>query len=213
MSPRYDAPHRALQDRFGTRALADRLDQAAVHDFVSEEEREFIESRDMFFLATVDGGGMPSVSYKGGDPGFVRVVDKKTLAFPHYDGNGMFVSTGNIGATANVGLLFLDFETPHRIRVHGRARTDPDDPLLGEIRGAQLVTRVAVSEVFVNCPRYLHRYRKVEASRFVPRGDADPPGADWKRIDVLQDVLPEGERAAPEDTIDIETYEALRKGE
>ena len=75
----------------------------------------------MFFLATCDADGNPQCSYKGGDPGFVRVVDDRTLAFPVYDGNGMFLSLGNIRAHANVGMLFIDFEHPNRVRVNGVA--------------------------------------------------------------------------------------------
>jgi uncharacterized protein YecE (DUF72 family) len=67
----------------------------------------------------VDGSGQPTCSYRGGDPGFVKVVEPGTIAFPSYDGNGMFLSMGNIRATAKVGLLFIDFETPHRLRVQG----------------------------------------------------------------------------------------------
>lgn len=213
MSEFYGSHHRALQDRFETRPLADRLKSLTVHDWISDEERLFIESRDMFFLATVDERGMPSVSYKGGDPGFVRVVDTKTLAFPSYDGNGMFFSSGNICATGNVGLLFVDFEHPHRVRAHGRASVSANDPLMGETPGAELIVRVAVRELFVNCPRYLHRYRKVEASRFVPRGAGLVPTADWKRIDILQDVLSQSDRgrAAEAGLISVDEYEEIRK--
>ena len=86
---------RSLQDRFDTRAIADRIDELLVHDTIDEGDRAFIEARDMFFLATADAEGRPTCSYKGGEPGFVRVVDEHTLAFPNYDGNGMYLSTGN----------------------------------------------------------------------------------------------------------------------
>lgn len=208
MTKIYADSHRALQDRFQTRALADRVASITVHDGVTDEERAFIESRDMLFLSTIDSRGFPSVSYKGGDPGFVRVVDEKTLAFPSYNGNGMFYSTGNISANGKVGLLFLDFENPHRLRVHGQASVNIEDPLAVEIPGAELVVRVAIEELFVNCPRYVHRYRKVEESRFVPRGASVPPMPDWKRIDSVQDVLPTDEqrRAAAEGLMSVEEY-------
>ena len=215
MSTLYGDHHRALQDRFETRALADRIEATTVHDFLTEEERGFVESRDMVFLSTVDERGYPSVSYKGGDPGFVRALDEKTLVLPIYDGNGMFVSAGNISAAGKVGLLFVDFETgAHRLRVHGNATIDADDSLVGEITGAELVVRIAVEEVFPNCPRYVHRYRKLQASSYVPRGDT-PPLPAWKRVDGFQDVLAPGdrERAEAEGLLTIEEYMAIEDHE
>ena len=196
MSSLYGKHQRELQERFGTVALADRLERVAVHRQIDETNKAFIEGRDMFFLSTVDSGGRPTVSYKGGDPGFVRVLDPQTIAFPSYNGNGMFYSMGNVSASGQVGLLFIDFETPHRLRLQGGAAIDPEDPLLGDFCGAELVVRVTVTDLFVNCPRYVHRYGKVEASRYVPRDGEEVPVAEWKRIDALQDVLSEQDRAA-----------------
>jgi hypothetical protein len=193
--------------------MADLLEQVIVHPEIEEAERAFIEARDMFFLATVDGSGQPTCSYKGGDSGFVKVVDPATLAFPSYDGNGMFLSMGNIRATARVGLLFIDFETPHRLGVQGTAAVREADPLLAAYPGADLVVRVAVSQVFVNCSRYVHRYQRVKASRYVPRAGCETPFAEWKRIDVVQEALPPrdaGKTAKAGGTITIEEYEAKR---
>ena len=209
----YGDEQRALQQRFQTGRMADLLEQVIVHPEIEEAERAFIEARDMFFLATVDGSGQPTCSYKGGDPGFVKVVDPATLAFPSYDGNGMFLSMGNIRATARVGLLFIDFETPHRLRVQGTAAVREADPLLAAYPGADLVVRVAVSQVFVNCSRYVHRYQRVKASRYVPRAGCETPFAEWKRIDVVQEALPSrdaGKTAKAGGTITIEEYEAKR---
>jgi hypothetical protein len=209
----YGDGQRALQQRFQTGRMADLLEQVIVHPEIQEAERAFIEARDMFFLATVDGSGQPTCSYKGGDPGFVKVVDPATLAFPSYDGNGMFLSMGNIRATARVGLLFIDFETPHRLRIQGTAAVREADPLLAAYPGADLVVRVAVSQVFVNCSRYVHRYRRVKASRYVPRAGCETPFAEWKRIDVVQEALPPrdaGKTAKAGGTITIEEYEAKR---
>jgi predicted pyridoxine 5'-phosphate oxidase superfamily flavin-nucleotide-binding protein len=171
----------------------------------------------MFFLATVDAGGQPTCSYKGGDPGFVKVVEPATIAFPSYDGNGMFLSMGNIRATARIGLLFIDFETPHRLRVQGTASVNDRDPLLAAYPGADLVVRVAVSRIFVNCSRYVHKYQRVRSSRYVPRAQCETPFAEWKRIDVVQEVLPPrdaGKTAKAGGTITVEEYEAkLAAGE
>ena len=135
---------------------------------IDEHAKTFIESRDMFFLATCDDEGNPQCSYKGGEPGFVRVIDEHTLAFPVYDGNGMFLSLGNIRAHANVGMLFIDFEKPNRTRVNGVATVDEHDPLIATFPGAILVVRVATTQVFPNCGRYIHKMQLVERSKFVP---------------------------------------------
>src|SRR5215210_7835131 len=142
MSELYHQGNRALQDRFDTRRLADRLEQVKVHDRFTPDDRAFIERLDMFFLATADAAGQPTCSYKGGDPGFVRVVDERTLAFPSYDGNGMYLSMGNVALNPAVGLLFIDFERQRRMRVDGTATLRPDDPLLALYPEAQLVVRV-----------------------------------------------------------------------
>lgn len=215
MSNFYTDGQRAVQDQFQTTRMADLLHQVIVHADVQDAERAFIESRDMFFLATVDGDGRPTCSYKGGDPGFVRVVDAGTIAFPLYDGNGMFLSLGNIRTTTQVGLLFIDFETPHRLRVQGTASADPTDPLLRDFPGADVLVRVAVSEIFVNCSRYVHKYQRVAASRYVPREDCATPFAEWKRIDLVQEALPPRDAGKTEQaggTITVEEYEAKRAG-
>lgn len=190
MSTLYGPQHQALQDRFDTRRLAERVSEAIVAPTIGEQHQRFIESRDFFFLTTIDHRGFPTVSHKGGHPGFVRVADPATLVFPSYDGNGMFLSMGNISANPKVGLLFIDFETPHRVRVHGSASVSADDPLIGQFPGAELLVRVAVREIFINCPRYIHQYRRVADSRYMPCAGSSPPPAQWKRIDALQDALP-----------------------
>ena len=149
----------------------------------------------MFFLATADAEGRPQCSYKGGAPGFVRVVDEHTIAFPNYDGNGRYMSMGNALANPNVGLLFIDFEGRKRLRLNGVASVDFDDPLRSEWPEAQFVVRVRATEVFPNCPRYIHEYRLVQRSRFVPKEEAETPVPAWKRTDWAQDVLPEHDPA------------------
>jgi uncharacterized protein len=186
----FHAGSRALQDDFDTRALADRIDSLLVHDRIDAHARDFIESRDMFFLATADAEGRPTCSYKGGEPGFIRVVDDRTVAFPVYDGNGMFLSAGNILVQPHVGMLFIDFEHADRMRLDGTASIDPQDPLGREYHEALLVVRVTVRALYPNCPRYIHRYERVSSSRFVPRVGAITPVPDWKRSDWARDVLP-----------------------
>lgn len=188
----YHEGSRRLQDRWDTRRLADRIHERVGRGAITDEDRAYIERMDMFFLATADAQGRPQCSYKGGAPGFVRVLDERTLAFPSYDGNGMYLSAGNVLVNPHVGLLFIDFraERPSRLRVNGRASIDEGDPLLADYPHAQLVVRVGVDHVFPNCPRYIHRMELVERSRFVPEPGAEPPIPDWKRFDWACDVLP-----------------------
>jgi predicted pyridoxine 5'-phosphate oxidase superfamily flavin-nucleotide-binding protein len=189
----YRDSHRALQDAFDTRRLADRLASVAGDDLTAF--RDFIEARDMFFIATADADGQPQSSYKGGDPGFVRVVDDHTLAFPVYDGNGMFLTMGNVTENHLVGLLFIDFATGSRLRINGEASIDPADPLVAELPGAKLVVRVRPSAVFPNCRRYVHTHRPAERSVFVPVRDEQPPVPDWKRDEWFDGTLPAGDPA------------------
>src|SRR6266545_1484891 len=188
-APFYHEGQRRLQDRFDTRRRADRLDEPIVHEGIDDKQRAFIERLDMFFLATADADGRPNCSYKGGDSGFVRVLDERTGAFPSWDGNGMYVSAGNVLANPHVGMLVIDFERQSRLRLNGVASIDERDPLLADYPGAQLVVRVRVREVFPDCPRYIHKLQPVEASKYVPRAGCTSPVPDWKRSDLARDVL------------------------
>ena len=191
----YSPAARALQDRFDTRRMADRLADVKVHDRFTPEDGAFLERLDMFFLATVDATGQPTCSYKGGDPGFVTVVDDQTLAFPSYDGNGMYLSMGNVDETRRVGLLFVDFERQRRMRVDGTAELRLDDPLLARYPDAQFVVRVRAERIYPNCPRYIHKYQLVERSPFVPRVGMAAPIQGWKQSEWARDVLPAGDPA------------------
>jgi uncharacterized protein len=191
----YHGGSRELQDRFDTRRLADRIEERIVRETIDDDDRAFIEARDMFFLATADADGKPQCSYKGGEPGFVRVLDEGTIAFPSYDGNGMYLSMGNTLVNANVGLLFIDFEGRKRLRLNGVASVDLDDPLRAEWPEAQFVVRVNATEVFPNCPRYIHEYRLVKRSRFVPKTDCETPVPAWKQSEWAHDALPQNDPA------------------
>ena len=186
----YHAGMRRMQDRFDTRRLADRLDERLGRSAFTAEDREFIQSRPLFFLASADAQGRPDCSYKGGAPGFVRITADDELAFPSYDGNGMFRSLGNLLVNAAVGMLFIDFESPRRLRVNGCATIAEDDPLQAEFDGAQLVVRVRVTRIFPNCPRYIHRSAAAELSPYAPRPGYTPPEPKWKSMAMFADVLP-----------------------
>lgn len=189
MSKLYGKQHRQLQEQFETTKLADRLEEAICHTEFDDDAKGFIEHSGMFFLTTIDHLGRPTVSYKGGDAGFVKVINSNTLIFPSYDGNGMYLSMGNITENANIGMLFISFERPHRIRVQGTASISQDPALLAHYKEAELVVTVTLSELWQNCPRYIPKMEKVRDSRYVPRADCDTPLAEWKRTDLVQDVL------------------------
>lgn len=209
----YHEGSRRLQDHFDTRRLADRLEEVKVRPRFTDADRAFIEAQEMFFLATADARGQPTCSYKGGDPGFVRVLDEERLLFPGYDGNGMFLSMGNLLVNPRVGLLFIDFRKPGRLRVEGVASVHlpgdagprmtatagtPPEAAPG-FPGARYLVEVRVEHVFPNCSRYIHRATGFERSAFVPRGDEAPPVPEWKRQPWARDVLPEGDPTREED--------------
>ena len=187
MSELYGDAHRAFQDQHDTRRLADRLESLA-HAQFDANDQAFIEHAPFFFLSTVDDRGRPTVSYKGGAPGFVRVIEPGTLLFPVYDGNGMFLSLGNIASTAEVGLLFISFETPRRLRVQGSARVLPNQ---GAYRspGALHLIQIEADQIFVNCGRYIHKLEAGVLSPHVPDESGHQPFPAWKRIDIIADAL------------------------
>jgi predicted pyridoxine 5'-phosphate oxidase superfamily flavin-nucleotide-binding protein len=183
-----DARH--FQDRFDSRRLADRLEQTIVRNALTEEDQTFVRSRDFFFLATIDDQGWPHCSYKGGAPGFLQVLDAGHLAFPCYDGNGMYLSMGNLRGNGKLGLLLIDFEEPKRMRINGTAEIREDDPLLAEYHEAELVIRVTIERLWPNCPRYIHPHRREAQSPFVPKVGQPTPIPEWKTFEFVADVLP-----------------------
>lgn len=192
--PMYHEGMRQLQDARETRDLADRLEQVTLRHEFTEEDRAFLQRCCMVFVATADANARPDCSYKGGLPGFVHVLDEHTLAIPDYDGNGMYRTWGNVLVNPNVGLLFIDFEQPRRLRVNGKAQIRQDDPLCSEFPGAVFIVRVTATHIFPNCPRYIHKMQLVEHSVYTPRPDYTPPVPAWKTFDVLRDALPRRDR-------------------
>lgn len=187
----YHADQRVLQDRFDTRRLADRLEEVKVHAELSDADATFVAARDMLFLATSDPSGQPTCSIKAGPPGFIRVEDHRTLMFPWYDGNGMFLSAGNVAARPPVGMLFIDFEAQRRLRLEGDAELVEEPETVASHAGALFVVRVRLRRVYPNCPRYIPKYQLVEPSRFIPAPGETPPVPEWKNADWARDVLPQ----------------------
>lgn len=187
----YGPGARRLQDTFDSRRLADRLVEITVSDTIDERTRRFFEAASYFYLATVDADGFPDVSYKGGRPGFVRVVDDTTIQFPSYDGNGMFRSLGNIADTARIGMLFIrQDDRPARVRVHGTARVVTGAEVVASFPGAEAVVEVSVGRTFVNCPRYVHDLASGELSPYAPAAGYQPPEPEWKQWPQFADVVP-----------------------
>jgi predicted pyridoxine 5'-phosphate oxidase superfamily flavin-nucleotide-binding protein len=186
----YHDGNRALQDEFDSRRISDRLEEKLTRTAFTADDTAFIESAVYFFLATADAEGRPDCSFKGGTPGFVRVTGPSEMAFPDYDGNGMFKSLGNIRVNPNVGLLFIAMhDKPRRLRVNGTATVRRDDPLLAHTVGAQLIVRITARAIFPNCPRYIPTLTLSEPSIYAPRAGSDPPEPAWKGFDAFKDCV------------------------
>ena len=182
--------NRRLQDQFDSRRIADKLESFTRTAF-SDDDKSFIESAIYFFIATADAAGRPDCSFKGGMAGFARVTGPSELAFPDYDGNGMFKSLGNLAVNPNIGLLFIALhDKPRRLRVNGTATVSRDDPLLAHTVGAQLIVRVTARAIFPNCPRYIPTMQLVEPSVYTPRPAYDPPEPAWKSFPDFKDCVP-----------------------
>ncbi|MFI4934711.1 MAG: pyridoxamine 5'-phosphate oxidase family protein [Caulobacterales bacterium] len=187
----YHQGQRELQDRFASRALADRLEEKLRHDRFTDSDKAFVEESPFFFLATADAEGRPDCSFKGGLPGFARIAAPDTLVFPDYDGNGMFRSLGNIRANPHVGLLFLRIgEKPGRLRINGTARIVFEDPRIETIDGAQMLVEVTPTDIFPNCPRYIPQLQLIEPSVYAPRPATAPVEPAWKNFGDFKDVVP-----------------------
>ena len=191
MAKFFNEQARYFQDKLGTRALADRIHDFIVHDKLTEEEVAFIESRDFFYISTVDGDGFPQCSYKGGARGFVKVVDDNTFTFPIYDGNGMYLTAGNIRENPQIGMLFIDHENPQKIRLNGTAEVIEDPAIVSKVHEAELLVSVTIREIFMNCNRYIHEVERTKDSPNGPIDGLQSPMADWKELEVMRDVLPE----------------------
>jgi predicted pyridoxine 5'-phosphate oxidase superfamily flavin-nucleotide-binding protein len=186
----YHDGNRRLQDEFESRRIADRLEEKLTRTAFTDDDKAFIESVPYFFIATADSEGRPDCSFKGGTPGFVRLTGPSELAFPDYDGNGMFKSLGNLAVNAHVGLLFIALhDKPRRLRVNGTAAVNRDDPLLGTTVGAQLIVRVEALAIFPNCPRYIPTMALVEPSIYAPRPGCEPIEPAWKSFADFKEYM------------------------
>ncbi len=189
----YGTGAREFQDQFDSRRLADRLVELTLHGELDAGDIELVADQAAVWVATVDAAGWPDVSYKGGNPGFVRVVSPSELQLPIYNGNGMWRTLGNIRDNGRVALLFVDQGRPWRMRVHGTGTVLTDQASIAPFPEAEAVVTIAVGRVFPNCGRYIHAAGEI--SPFVPQSGRETPIPDWKRLPALRGVLPEQDRA------------------
>jgi len=186
---------RELQDRFEGRAVPDRLADNRMRTIFSGTDREFIETSSFFFLSTATPESV-DCSFKGGDPGFVRVVGENVLEWPDYDGNRMYRSLGNIIRNPRVGLMFIRFDGTRfdgsaRLRVNGTAVLDESDAAREGLPGAKRIIRMTAEHIFTNCPRYIPVMATGEGSAYTPRDGYTPPDPAWKSRDFVKDIFDE----------------------
>ena len=186
----YGPEHLKLQKEFDCLKLGEKVVENIVSDEIDDFQKEYLESRDMFFLTTIDGNGQPTVSYKGGTSGLISVIDKNTIAFPFYDGNGMFLTAGNMVGNEKIGILVIDFETPFRLRLSGRAKRSMDTNLLAKYQEAIMVFTVTVDKIWINCNRYIHPHKRLNTSKYAPQAGKETPFPSWKRIEGITETLP-----------------------
>jgi len=186
----YSDASRFFQNQFDSKRLADQLEKTRLRTQLNDDDIEFIQSSEFFFLATVDKEGKPDCSIKGGNAGFVSVKNPSTISVPNYDGNGMFRSLGNIMENPWVGMLFVSFsEEQRKLRVNGKAT------LLGSAKAKNpedIYMEVEIFQIFPNCPRYLPDIDQKLSSIYNPAKGYDPPDPHWKSKPDLCDHLPQG---------------------
>lgn len=156
---------RAAQDRNGSGSYAKFLtDERSGGDTLGPEEATFVHARDGFYQATVSETGWPYVQFRGGTPGFLRVLDAKTLAYADVRGNRQYLSLGNLSGNDRVSLILMDYPNARRLKIWGRAQTieqaspdwpaqlpDPAPP------GTERLMKITVDAFDWNCPRHIPR--------------------------------------------------------
>jgi predicted pyridoxine 5'-phosphate oxidase superfamily flavin-nucleotide-binding protein len=187
----FHAGNRELQDRHDGRRVADMLEARRRVSAFAPEHVALIEAAPFFFLATAAEGAV-DCSFKGGPPGFVRVTGPAELEFPDYDGNSMYLSLGNILLSPAIGMLFVSFDgRSTRLRLRGRAELVEDAARIAAIPGARRLVRVAVTDIFPNCPRYIPDLGAGTPSVYLPRADGSQPAPEWKGRDYIRPILPQ----------------------
>ena len=167
----YGNCRRYIQERLlvGTRAFSDALHVPVTRATkLSVEDRDQILRADTFFIATQHPEASADASHKGGNPGFVKVLDDQRLAFPDYNGNHMFNTLGNLAINPNAGLLFIDFDSGRTLQLTGRASIDWNPERAGGFAGAERIVDYAVAEVIANDQGFSLIAKFRQYSRFNP---------------------------------------------
>lgn len=156
----------AAQRRWNTTGLWDAARrQRLLWTHIPAEFHARLESAPFFFLATSDGTGRCDCSFKGGGPGLIRVLDERRFVFPDFDGNGAFMSLGNLLRNPRVGCLFIDFTDGARLRINGAASIHETGEFAELFPGAARVVLVEVEQVTPNCSRHIPRLGLVDSNR------------------------------------------------
>lgn len=154
---------KAQQERFGSRAgYASMEAKGGWQDKVSADLKGFIAERDSFYMATTGSEGYPYIQHRGGEKGFLKVLDDKTLAFADLSGNRQYITVGNLAENDRAFIFLMDYENQRRVKVWGRARiVEKDSELTAQVANSNdRVERVVVFTVEawdVNCPKYIPR--------------------------------------------------------
>ena len=146
----------AAQERWQTTHIWDKARRSRLLlDHLPEVFHARITNAPFFFLATSDDNGYCDCSFKGGGPGLIRIIDNTRLAFPDYDGNGAFMSVGNILRNPHVGILFIDFTDGARLRVNGRASVHEEGEIREWFPDQPRVILVEIEQVVPNCAAHV----------------------------------------------------------
>jgi predicted pyridoxine 5'-phosphate oxidase superfamily flavin-nucleotide-binding protein len=156
---------KAVQQQKGSRASYARMERGdGWQTTVTPELADFLADLDMFYLGTATAGGQPYIQHRGGPPGFLKVLDEKTLAFADFGGNRQYVTLGNLSENPRAFLFLMDYARRRRVKVWGTARVVEDDAaLLDRLRDPDYPGKVERAILFtveawdVNCPQHIHR--------------------------------------------------------
>lgn len=188
---------KAVQERKGSRKGYARMEEkGGWTDRITPDLAAFLATRDSFYLSTASADGQPYIQHRGGKPGFLKVVDDRTLAFADFKGNRQYISTGNLSENPKAFIFLMDYPNRRRIKIWGRARVVDDDPaLIGRLRDADYAGVPEQAIVFtieawdVNCPQHITpRYTESDVAVLVKtlRSQIDELTAEVERLSVLQ---------------------------
>ncbi|MCZ6637332.1 MAG: pyridoxamine 5'-phosphate oxidase family protein [Alphaproteobacteria bacterium] len=166
---------KAIQERKGSRKGYAKMEQkGGWQDTVTEDLARFIGERDSFYLGTASADGQPYIQHRGGKPGFLKVLDEKTLAFADFRGNRQYITAGNLSENDKAYIFLMDYPNRRRVKIWGRARVTEDPELMARLTDADYKAVPEQAVVFemtawdVNCPQHITpRYTDSEVGEIV----------------------------------------------